>query len=203
MQSIHKKRCDPAAVSAAWERAPRQTVETIINSANHYLAAVKGNQPKLYQAVQAQFTEHDSFDSICKGHGRIEKRKVSTAYLDLNLPEWLSIKTVIKVESERQLRSKTEFSTRYYISDLTESAFEFYQRIRGYWGVENKVHYVRDVTQGEDKSRIRTKPLPQILAIARNLALNLYRDAGFDNMAQAQRKCQFSLKHIASLFRMK
>jgi len=86
---------------------------------------------------------------------------------------------------------------------LTESAFEFYQRIRGYWGVENKVHYVRDVTQGEDKSRIRTKPLPQILAIARNLALNLYRDAGFDNMAQAQRKCQFSLKHIASLFRMK
>ena len=186
MQSIHKK-----------------TIETIINSENHYLAAVKGNQPKLDQAIQARFTEHDSFDSICKGHGRIEKRKVSTAYLDSNLPEWLSIKTVIKVESERQLRYKTEFSTRYYISDLTESAFEFYQRIRGYWGVENKVHYVRDVTQGEDKSRIRTKPLPQILAGARNLALNLYRDAGFDNMAQAQRKCQFSLKHIASLFRMK
>ncbi len=43
---------------------------------------------------------------------------------------------------------------------------EFGQRIRGYWGVENKVHYVRDVTQGEDKSRIRTKPLPQIMAIA-------------------------------------
>ena len=81
---------------------------------------------------------------------------------------WLSIKTIIKVESERQLRYKTEFSTRYYISDLTESAFDVYQRIRGYWGVENKVHYVRDVTQGEDKSRkdlsasIRTKPLPQI-----------------------------------------
>lgn len=86
---------------------------------------------------------------------------------------------------------------------MTESAFEFYQRIRGYWGVENKVHYVRDVTQGEDKSRIRIKPLPQILAIAPNLALNLYRDAGFSNMAQAQRKCQFSLEHITSLFRMK
>ncbi len=107
------------------------------------------------------------------------------------------------VESERQLRYKTEFSTRYYISDLTESAFEFYQRIRGYWGVENKVHYVRDVTQGEDKSRIRTKPLPQILALARNLAINLYRDAGFSNMAQAQRKCQFDLDHVLSLFRMK
>ena len=186
MQSIHKK-----------------TIETIINSANHYLAAVKGNQPKLYKAIQRQFTEHDSFGSICKGHGRIEKRRVSTAYLDFKLPGWSSVKTIIKVESERQLRYKMEFSTRYYISDLSESAVEFYQRIRGYWGVENKVHYVRDVTQGEDKSRIRTKPLPQILAIARNLALNLYRNSGFDNMAQAQRKCQFSLKQIASLFRMK
>lgn len=186
MQSIHKK-----------------TIETIITSKNHYLAAVKGNQPKLYQSITAQFVEHDSFSDICKGHGRIEKRQISTSYLRFKLPGWLSVKTVIKVESERQLRYKTEFSTRYYISDLTESAFEFYQRIRGYWGVENKVHYVRDVTQGEDKSRIRTKPLPQILALARNLALNLYRDAGFDNMAQAQRKCQFSLKHIASLFRMK
>lgn len=181
----------------------KKTIETIINSENHYLAAVKGNQPKLYQAVREQFIEHDSFSDICKGHGRIEKRQISIAYLSSKLPGWLSVKTIIRVESERQLRYKTEFSTRYYISDLTESAFEFYQRIRGYWGVENKVHYVRDVTQGEDKSRIRTKPLPQILALARNLALNLYRDAGFDNMAQAQRKCQFSLKHIASLFRMK
>jgi predicted transposase YbfD/YdcC len=185
-QSIHKK-----------------TIETIINSGNHYLAAVKGNQHKLYQAVKTQFVEHDSFNNIVKGHGRIEKRKVSTAYLDLKLSKWSSIKTLIKIESERQLRYKTEFSTRYYISDLTESAFEFYQRIRGYWGVENKVHYVRDVTQGEDKSRIRTNPLPQIFAVARNLALNLYRDAGFDNMAQAERKCKYGLDRILEIFRMK
>lgn len=69
--------------------------------------------------------------------------------------------------------------------------------------VENKVHHVRDVTFGEDKSRIRILPLPQILAIARNLAINLYQNAGFDNMAQARRKCQFSLDHVLSLFRMK
>jgi predicted transposase YbfD/YdcC len=93
--------------------------------------------------------------------------------------------------------------TRYYISSLIAPAQELAQRIRGYWGVENKVHYVRDVTQGEDKSRIRTTPLVQTWAIARNLALNLYRSAGFENMAQAQRKCQFGLKHILALFRMK
>jgi predicted transposase YbfD/YdcC len=147
--------------------------------------------------------EDDSFQQIDKGHGRIEKRKVSVAYLDRELPEWLCVATIIKVESERQLKYQTQFSTRYYISDLTESAFEFYQRIRGYWGVENKVHYVRDVTQEEDKSRIRTTPLPQILAIARNLALNLYRDSGFSNMAQAKRLCQFNLDLLFALFRMK
>lgn len=49
--------------------------------------------------------------------------------------------------------------------------------------MENQVHYVRDVTQGEDASRIRTTPLVQIWAIARNLDLNLYRSNGFENMA--------------------
>ena len=69
--------------------------------------------------------------------------------------------------------------------------------------MENKVHYVRDVTQGEDKSQIRTLPLPQIMAIARNLAVNLYRTSGFNNMAQAQRKCRFGLEQILAFFRMK
>ncbi|WP_071590642.1 DDE transposase family protein [Gloeocapsa sp. PCC 73106] len=75
--------------------------------------------------------------------------------------------------------------------------------IRGHWGVENRVHYVRDVTFGEDRSRIRTGFLPDLWAIARNLAINLYRDAGFTNMAQAQRFCCYGLKHILALFRMK
>jgi hypothetical protein len=77
------------------------------------------------------------------------------------------------------------------------------ERIRGYWGVENKVHYVRYVTQGEDSSRIRTTPLPQFFAIARNFTLNLYRDKMFENMAQAQRLCSFGLEAIKLLFRIK
>lgn len=140
---------------------------------------------------------------VNKGHGRIEKRKVSTMQSEFNLPDWSSVQTVIKVESQRQTKYKTELETRYYISDLKETPSIFSRRIRGYWGVENKVHYVRDVTFGEDKSRVRILPLPQILAIARNLAINLYRNAGFSNMAQARRKCQFDLNHVLSLFRMK
>ena len=87
---------------------------------------------------------------------------------------------MIQVKSERQVFThhviEVTTETRYYISSLSETAQSFAERIRAYWGVENKVHYVRDVTQGEDKSRIRTNPLPQIFALARNFTLNLYRD---------------------------
>lgn len=60
-----------------------------------------------------------------------------------------------------------------------------------------------DVTFGEDRSRIRTGSLPNLWAITRNLAINLYREAGFTNMAQAKRLCGYGLKHILALFRMK
>jgi predicted transposase YbfD/YdcC len=142
-----------------------------------------------------------------KGHGRIEKRTVSISHRLDEIPDFPGLQTLIQVQSERQVHraSMIEVSTetRYYIASFTETAQAFADRIRGYWAVENKVHYVRDVTQGEDASRIRTPPLVQSWALARNFALNLYRDNGFDNMAQAQRLSGFGLGTLMSLFRMK
>jgi len=110
------------------------------------------------------------------------------------------------VESERHVHCVTiiqvSTKTRYYVASFIDTAQAFAERIRGYWAVENKVHYVRDVTQSEDASRIRTSPLIQIWALARNFALNLYRDNGFQNMAQAQRRAGFSLDTLKDLFIM-
>jgi predicted transposase YbfD/YdcC len=106
--------------------------------------------------------------------------------------EWAGLKSIIRVTSYRH-RLKDGYilicepSTRYYISSVDESVEAFGQRIRNYWHVENKVHYVRDVTQKEDASRIRVHPLPNLFAVARNFALNIFRDYGFENMAQSQR----------------
>ena len=139
-----------------------------------------------------------------KGQGRIEKRTVEIAKISpLIAVDWIDARTIIRVQRERKLRHKIEKETCYYISDLTESAVQFAQRIRGYWGVENRVHYVRDVTFGEDRSRTRVGFLPNLWAITRNLAINLYREAGFTNMAKAQRYCGYGLKHILGFFRMK
>lgn len=142
-----------------------------------------------------------------KGHGRLEKRRVSICTQLDGIKTWPGLQTVIRVDSERQFKKggqlRLETETRYYIASFCESAESFAHRIRGYWGVENQVHYVRDVTQGEDRSRIRMHHLPHIFTVARNLALNLYRSHGFSNMAQAQRKCQFGLDLLKDLFRMK
>jgi predicted transposase YbfD/YdcC len=168
---------------------------------------LKGNQGNLHKSVQANFVAEERYTQISKGHGRIERRVVSLCTTLDNIPNWPGLQTLIRVESERrfkqggQLRVETE--TRYYVASFLESAEAFAHRIRGYWGVENKVHHVRDVTQGEDASRIRMHQLPQIFAVARNFALNLYRSNNFDNMAQAERCCKYGLDTLKRIFRMK
>ena len=60
--------------------------------------------------------------------------------------------------------------------------------IRGHWGIENGLHYVRDVTFAEDASRLRTGNGPQIMACLRNLAIGVLSRAGPVNLAAALRR---------------
>lgn len=94
----------------------------------------------MHQAIQAEFSPEATDYQVNKGHGRLENRKVSIGKARGNYPDWNGLKTIIRVECERPTSRKIEKSLRYYISSLTDSAVEFAQRIRGYWGVENKVH---------------------------------------------------------------
>lgn len=187
--------------------APKKTAQTIIDSGNDYLGALKGNQSGLLEAVKTHFQPQQSLQQLNTGHGRIEKRTVSITHRLDQIPAFPGLQTLIRVESERQVHRANIIAvsteTRYYVASFVETPQAFADRIRGYWGVENKVHYVRDVTQGEDASRVRTSPLVQSWALARNFALNLYRNNGFLNMAQAQRLAGFGLNTLKNLFRMK
>ena len=184
---------------------PKKTCQQIVDSDNHYLAALKGNQPKLLAAAKQQFVPEQEYLDISKGHGRVERRLTQVCHHLENLPDWPGLQTLVRVQSTRELllhdMNVVTHETRYYICSFSESAEQIATRIRGYWGVENKVHYVRDVTQAEDRSRIRTSPLIQTFALARNFALNLYRDFGFTNMAQAQRRCGQTLNTLQAIFK--
>lgn len=61
--------------------------------------------------------------------------------------------------------------------------------IRGHWAIENRVHYVRDRTFDEDRSQVRKRAAPQLMASLRNLAISLLRLAGATNIAAALRHC--------------
>jgi hypothetical protein len=70
---------------------------------------------------------------------------------------------------------------------------------RGHWGIENKVHYVRDVTFGEDASRIHVGHAPQVMAALRNGLLTLLRSTGVTNIADALRSYAASLPETFEL----
>ena len=61
--------------------------------------------------------------------------------------------------------------------------------VRGHWAIENRVHYVRDRTFDEDRSQVRKRAAPQLMASLRNLAISLLRLAGATNIAAALRHC--------------
>jgi predicted transposase YbfD/YdcC len=85
-------------------------------------------------------------------------------------------------------QNKTTEETAYFISSLpgTSPAEIFATGIRGHGGVE-AMHYTKDVTFKEDISKIRTKQAPENNSLVRNMAINLFRGAGYTNMAQAIR----------------
>ncbi len=123
------------------------------------MGALKGNQGNLFKSVQANFVPQQSHHDLNKGHGRLDKRVISICTELEGIPPWPGLQTLIRVESWRKFKkgkqTLLETETRYYVASFLAPAEAFAQRIRGYWGVENKVHYVRNVTQGEDALRIR------------------------------------------------
>ena len=82
-------------------------------------------------------------------------------------------------------------ATRYFITSAPRpvaSAATLLAGVRGHWSIENGSHYRRDVTFGEDASRIRKGSGPQVMAALRNVAIGFLRSTGATNIAAALRR---------------
>ena len=114
-----------------------------------------------------------------KGHGRIESRtcwvETDTAWLRARHPQWHSIHSIISVDSSREIKSKTATETRHSISSSPDTAEKALKKIRSHWAIENSLHWMLDMSFGEDHSRIRKENAPQITAVMRYIALNLFQ----------------------------
>jgi len=159
-----------------------------------YLLAVKANQPTLLAEVNALFKtipepQVDRFGDVDKGHGRIEKRDVAVVrevdWLggdrrfpgELRLPD---VAAIIRVETRTQLKDRSRFETRYFITSSKASAEALANAIRAHWLIENQLHWTLDVTFNEDQSRLRKGHGAKNMAVVRHFAMNLLRQAHED-----------------------
>jgi hypothetical protein len=134
--------------------------------------------------VGLPLSNFDRAETLDKGHGRIEIRRLEataslTAYL---APFWAGIAQVCRITRHRIIKGKESIEVAYAITSLPPDradAARLLELSRAHWGIENKLHYVRDVTCREDACKTRTDNAPQALAALRNTALTIIRRLGF------------------------
>ena len=162
-------------------------VDSVVEGDGNYLITVKDNQPTLLAEAKAAFAEVESNDfegvecyqeSDC-GHGRIEERK----YYAIPVPveselreKWQHLTTFVMGVFYRTVKGETSRQIRYMISDLPCEEVERLGRcFRNHWGIENRLHWVLDVSFGEDTNRTRRGNGAENLGKLRRLAIGLMR----------------------------
>lgn len=164
----------------------KDIVSAIVDKKADYVLAVKDNQPKLHEDIQAAFSslieETDAepgYYTQERGHGREEIRQYFLS-TDLSVirgrENWVGLKSIGMVVSERTINDKTSVEVRYYISSLSGDAKRFGKAVREHWGVENGLHWVLDIAFDEDHNRTRKGDGAENLSTIRRIALNLLRD---------------------------
>ncbi len=115
---------------------------------------------------------------------------------------WPHVQQVCRLERQRTTKGKKQVEVSYVISSLPAAeagARRLLALSRGHWGIENRVHWVRDVTFDEDRSQIRLGAAPEVMAALRNLVIGLVRRAGHSNVAAALRR---HAAHLGEAFTM-
>lgn len=184
----------------------RHICQTIVERGGHYLFEVKDNQPRLKAAIARLFYQKlDTLDQVQtqeQGHGRYDIRTLHVHPLTTEAPDWDSAQQVCRLIHQTQRHGEWQVQVHYKITSLSSAqagAKDLLALSQGHWGIENRVHYVRDVTLGEDASRIRCGSAPQAMAAIRNLVLTVLRQAGIANIAAGLRQFGWQVHRAANI----
>jgi predicted transposase YbfD/YdcC len=162
-----------------------ETARAVLAAEADYILIVKSNQQGLYNYLLDQFIQYGETDyetpglrkhkTVEKSHGRKERRE----YYFIDAPDsktlqrWPGIRSIGMIYRCREDGEKTQEETMFAISSHAPKVKMLAKHIRGHWGIENRQHWVLDVTFAEDKSRIRKGSTPEIAAAFRRMALNI------------------------------
>lgn len=178
----------------------KEIVQHIKLQGGEYVIALKGNQGNLHAEIENFFQQAkevmpiesgcDFAQSVEKNRGRVEERQIWASSLDWldeeMIKDWVGIKSVVCIRSNRTHKGKSTTEYRYYISSLEPVAEQHAHITRSHWGVENNVHWHLDVTFGEDQSKTRTGYGAENFSLMRKAGLNLLKadtsiKAGIEN----------------------
>lgn len=181
----------------------RDIAKDILDAGADYLLAVKGNQETLAEDVEQEFKQaqiqdfahmdHLYFETLEKGHGRIEKRQYWYTH-DIEglgtLERWPGLAGMVMCRATRTVKSETSVEDRYFITSSTHNDVEkIAHGVRAHWGIENRLHWVLDVAFLEDQSRIRLRHAAENMATIRKIALNtIKKNTTRKASARAKRK---------------
>ncbi len=187
----------------------------IIEANGDFVWIVKGNQSNTRKAIELLFEpekakpgqgcppmDFQTAKTYDKHHGRIEERKITVSSMLNDYLDWPSLQQVFKMERHFTYpgTGKVHKETQYGITSLNVEVAnpkKMLALVRSEWGIENGLHYRRDVTFGEDKTRMLHKTIARSMAIVNNLVIALFNTQGFTNHAQARR--MFEAKPSAAM----
>lgn len=166
------------------------TATAITAAGGDYVFTVKKNQPSLHAACKAlPWKEVPGHRVSSRGHGRRVTRTIKV----VAAPAWVGFAGAAQIAQVRRTvtrAGKKSVEVIYLITSADHQAAPpatLAAWIQGHWGIENRLHWVRDVSFDEDRSQVRTGNAPQVMATVRNTSISLLRLTGWTNIAAALR----------------
>ena len=149
---------------------------------------VKANQKTLHQQLQQQ--AKTSLLSVDLERERTRDRETTRIANVFELSTdikaiWAGAQLGVEVIRQGTRQGVSHLEHHYYLTSWQATATALQARIRAHWGIENPLHWVKDVVLGEDACSIRSRPAAAVMALVRNLVITLFRQAGYPSITTA------------------
>jgi len=177
-------------VTADAMHCQKETVEKIINRGGDYVVQLKSNQGNFHKDVYAMFddkymdetdkdSEYEVFQTIEKGHGRIEKRTCyvlnNVEYFTDYMADWKGLKKIFAVKRMVEKNDKKSVELSCYLSSKSTTAENLLSYTRNHWRIES-MHHMLDVTYDEDRCKLLSQRAQENLNIFRKMGISVHKN---------------------------